>query len=103
MHLVNVHKLRYRDLYSEWLRAGRPRGRSLSPGKVKNFLFPAASRPAEGLTQPPIQCVWGPPCSRLKRQGREADHSPSTSAQIKIIWIYASTPTYVYMAQCLIS
>jgi hypothetical protein len=25
--------------YSDWLRAGRPRGWSSSPGRVKNFLF----------------------------------------------------------------
>jgi hypothetical protein len=41
------------------LRAGRPRGRSSSPGKVKNFLFSTLPRPALGSTQPPIQWVPG--------------------------------------------
>jgi hypothetical protein len=34
----------------------------------------------------------------LKRQGREANHSPLTSAEVKITWIYTSTPPYVFMA-----
>jgi hypothetical protein len=36
--------------------------------------------------------------SGVKRQRREADHSPSTSAEVKKMWIYTSTPLYVYMA-----
>jgi hypothetical protein len=35
----------------------------------------------------------------LKRQGREADHSAPTSAEVKKMWIYTSTPSpYVFMA-----
>jgi hypothetical protein len=45
--------------YSDWLWAGRPKGWSLSPGKIKNFLFLTSSRPAVGSTQPPIQWVAG--------------------------------------------
>jgi hypothetical protein len=48
----------WRCRYSDWLRAGRPRGRSSSPGMVKNFHF-TSSRPALGSTQPPIQWVPG--------------------------------------------
>jgi hypothetical protein len=33
----------------------------------------------------------------LKREGREADHSPPTSAEIKKIYIYTSTPPYAFM------
>jgi hypothetical protein len=50
-------------------------------------------RPALGSTQPPIKWVPG-----VKRQGREADHSPPTTAEVKKMWIYASTPLYVFMA-----
>jgi hypothetical protein len=32
------------------------------------------------------------------RQGREADHSPPTSAEVNKIWIYTSTPLCVFMA-----
>jgi hypothetical protein len=30
--------------------------------------------------------------------GREADHSPPTSAEVKKMWIYTSTPPYAFMA-----
>jgi hypothetical protein len=39
----------------------------------------------------------------VKRQGHEADHSLPTSAEIKKMWIYTSTPLYAFMAPCLIS
>jgi hypothetical protein len=39
------------------------------------FLFTTASRPALGLTQPPIQGVPGALSLGIKRPGREADHS----------------------------
>jgi hypothetical protein len=31
----------------------------------------------------------------VKRSGREADYSPPSSAEVKKMWIYTSTPTYV--------
>jgi hypothetical protein len=40
----------------------------------------------------------GGPFPGVKRQGREADHSPPTSAEVKKMWIYTSTPPYVFMA-----
>jgi hypothetical protein len=35
---------------------------------------------------------------RVKRPGREAEHSPPTSAEVKKMWIYTSTPPYAFMA-----
>jgi hypothetical protein len=40
-------------------------------------------RPALEPTQPPIQSVLGAPTPRVKRPGREADHSPPSTAEIK--------------------
>jgi hypothetical protein len=54
---------------------GRPRGRSSSPGSVKNFLFSTSSRPTLGPTQPPIQWVSEALSPGLKQLGREADHT----------------------------
>jgi hypothetical protein len=34
----------------------------------------------------------------VKRQGREADHSPPASAEVKKMRIYTSTPPYTFMA-----
>jgi hypothetical protein len=67
-------------------------------GRVKNFLFSTSSRPALGSTQPPTQWVPGALFPGVKRLGREVDHSPPTSAEIKKMWIYTSTPPYAFMA-----
>jgi hypothetical protein len=47
------------------------------------FLFITASRTALGPTQPPIQWVPGSLSLGVKRPGREADHSPPSSADVK--------------------
>jgi hypothetical protein len=58
--------------------------------------------------------TWGPPSflsngyrgfflPEVKRPGREADHSPPNSAEVKKIWVYTATPPYAFMAHCLIS
>jgi hypothetical protein len=67
-------------------------GGSSSPGRVKTFHFSISSRPSLGSTQPPIKWVPG-----VKGQGREADYSPPTSAEVKKMWIYTSTPPYAFM------
>jgi hypothetical protein len=77
---------------SKRVRAGRPRGRSSSPGGVKNFYFSVSSRLALGFTQPPIQGVARPLSLVVKRPGREGDHSPRTSTEVKKTWVYTSTP-----------
>jgi hypothetical protein len=64
------------------------------------FLFTAASRPALEPTRPPIQWLTGALSLGVKRLGREADHSPQFSAEVKIAWSYISTPQYAFMAWC---
>jgi hypothetical protein len=34
----------------------------------------------------------------IKQPGLEADRSPTTSAEVKKMWIYTSTPQYVFKA-----
>jgi hypothetical protein len=62
---------------SDWLRAGRVRGRSSSLGSVKNFLFSTSSRPALGSTQPPIQWEQGTHSLGVKRPERETNQTSS--------------------------
>jgi hypothetical protein len=57
-----------------------------------------SSRPALGFTQPPIQWVRGAISPGVKQPGHEVDHSPATSAEVKKMWIDASTPPYTFMA-----
>jgi hypothetical protein len=49
-----------------------------------------------------IQWVPGPLSLGIKRPGREADHSPPSSAEVKNTWSYTSTPQYVLVAWCLV-
>jgi hypothetical protein len=56
------------------------------------FFFTTASRQALELTQPPIQCVPEAFSLGVKQPGREADHSPPSSAEGKNAWSYTSTP-----------
>jgi hypothetical protein len=65
------------------------------------FLFTTLSRAALGSTQPPIQWVPGALSLEVKRPGREADHSPPSSAEVKNAWILR-LPQYVFMAWCLV-
>jgi hypothetical protein len=65
---------------------------------VGSIIFSASSRPDLGPSQPPIQWELGSISSAVKRSGREADHSPTTSAEVKKMWIYVYTPPYAFMA-----
>jgi hypothetical protein len=72
-------------------------GRSSSPGKGKIFLRSTSSRLVLGPTKPLV--LWVPVALSpgVKRPGRDADHSPPTSAEVKNTWNYTSTPPYVFM------
>jgi hypothetical protein len=57
------------------------------------LLFTTASRTALGPTQPPIQWVPGALSLGVKRLGREADHSPPSSAEVKeCVELYLHSP-----------
>jgi hypothetical protein len=64
------------------------------------FLLTTASRPALGPTQPPIQWVPGALSLGVNQPGREVDHLPPSSAEVKIVWSYTSTSQYAFMAWC---
>jgi hypothetical protein len=68
------------------------------PSGVKNFLFSTLFRRALGPTQSPIQWVPAAISPGVKRPGREVDHLPSTSAEVRNMWAYTSTPPYAFMA-----
>jgi hypothetical protein len=57
------------------------------------FLFTTASRTALGPTQPPIQWIPRALSLGIKRPGREADHSPPSSAEVKeCVELYLHSP-----------
>jgi hypothetical protein len=82
--------------YSNWLRAGRPRSRSSSPGKVKSFLHVVQT--GSGVHPASYLMGTGGSSPRVKQLGREADDSPPTSAEVKKMWIYTSTPLCAFVA-----
>jgi hypothetical protein len=66
------------------------------------FLFTTASRTALVFTQPPIQWVQGAFSVGVERPGREANHSPPSSAEVKeCVELYLHSQ-YVFMAWCLV-
>jgi hypothetical protein len=67
------------------------------PDRGRNFfLFATTSRTPLGPTQPHIQWIPGAFYPEIKRQGREANHSPPSSAEINKVWCYIPPlPQYV--------
>jgi len=55
-------------------------------------LFTTISRPALGPTQPSVKYVSGAHTLGVKWPGLEADHSPPSSAEVKIAWSCTSNP-----------
>jgi hypothetical protein len=59
---------------------------------LRIFFFSAASRTVLGRTQLRIQCLSGALSPGVKRPGREAIHSPLSSAEVKNAWSYIPPP-----------
>jgi hypothetical protein len=58
------------------------------------FLFDTMSRSTLALTQPPVQWVMWVVSRGVKQPGSEADHSTTSSAEVKeCTWSYTSTPS----------
>jgi hypothetical protein len=68
-----------------------------------DLLFPIMFRPALRPTQPSIQWVLEAPFLVVKRQGREANHSPPSSTEVKNGGAINSLPPYVFVEWCLIN
>jgi len=72
-------------------RAGRP-GFNSGQGQCWDFLSsPRCVHPAT--------YIMG---TRLKRTGRQVDHSPPSTTELKHTWNYTSTLQYAFMAWCLV-
>jgi hypothetical protein len=56
--------------------------------KVNNFHFSISSGPTLRSVQPPIQWVLGALYPGVKRQGREADHSPPAITKIETTYVF---------------
>jgi hypothetical protein len=73
------------------------------PGRGKIFHFSITSRQALQPTQPPVQWVLCAVYMGIKRQRREADHSPPSTAEVKNGRDIPPFPPYVFMGWYLIN
>jgi hypothetical protein len=64
----------------------------------KNFYISVSSRLALEPTQSPIQWLPEALSPGVKRPGLEAEHLSPASAEVKKMWICASTPPYAFIA-----
>jgi hypothetical protein len=71
---------------------------SSSPGRVKQFPLLHIVQTGSGVHPTSYKMDTEGSFPGVKRQGREADHSPPTNAEFKKMWIYTSTPPYVFRA-----
>jgi hypothetical protein len=68
----------------------------------QEIVLSAASRLAQGPTQPPA--LWAVEVVSLgvKWLGHEANHSPPSNAEVRKAWSYTFIPPYTFMMWCLI-
>jgi hypothetical protein len=64
------------------------------------FLFTTTYRPSLESTKPPTPWIPGSLSLGVKRQDREAEHSSSSSAEVKNLWSYQFAPPIRPMAWC---
>jgi hypothetical protein len=60
------------------------------PAGPRHYFLLHNIQPGSGPTEPPVKWVPGFFPSMLKRPGREVDHSPPSSAEVKNEWSYVS-------------
>jgi len=60
--------------------------------------FPSPGSGAHAVSYPKL---IGGSYLGVKRPGREAEHSPPSSAETKKAWSYTSTSSYVFVVWCL--
>jgi hypothetical protein len=88
------------SVYKTRLWAGQPIFYSWWGQRI--FLFTTTSRPALRPTQPPIQWVLVALSPEVKWPGKEADHSPPRSVEVKNVCGSTTIHLYVSMVWCLV-
>jgi hypothetical protein len=74
------------------------RGRSSSRGGDQEFSVLQIVQAGSGVHTTSYPMGNGALSPGIKRPEREADHSPPTSAEVRKMWIYISTPPYTFIA-----
>jgi hypothetical protein len=85
------------------LRAGRSGRLDFdSRGGGRNFSVHHPVKNGSGIHPASYPMGTGDSFPGVKRLGREANHSPQSSAEFKNTWTYTSTPPYAFTAWCLV-
>jgi hypothetical protein len=90
----------YYSRYSDGRSSGLP---GLEYRQGKYFCLLHNIQPVLMPIQPPIQWVLCASSPGVKRPGREADHSPPSSAEVKKGGGISPLPPHVFMVYCLIN
>jgi hypothetical protein len=72
-------------------------GSEFESQKGQEFSLLHVVQTGSGVNPPSYPMGTGALSSEVKRLGREADHSPPASAEVKKTWIYTSIPPYAFM------
>jgi hypothetical protein len=83
-------------------RAGVVRLFLCPPNAVSFYFMTTVFRLALGPYHSPIQWVAEALSLGVKLPGREANHSPPSSAEVKNEWSYTSASLYAFMVWCLV-
>jgi hypothetical protein len=75
----------------------RVTGYGLEDRRVKEFSLLHVLQTGSGVHPTSYAMGTGAHYPGVKWLGREADHSPPASAEIKEMWIYSLTPPYTFM------
>jgi hypothetical protein len=75
------------------------------PSGTRTFLFAIMFRPALRPTQSPFQLVdlSAAPLPGVKRQERQTEQTSPTNADVKKVWSYTISPSYIAVASCVIN
>jgi hypothetical protein len=74
----------------------------LIPDRVRHFSLRHRVQTDSGTLPTSYPMCTNVLSPEVRRPGHETDHSPPCSAEVKNVWSYTYTPSYVFMARWLI-
>jgi hypothetical protein len=98
--VLHLHYIYIKQRYRAGLRAGWSGVRV--PAGARNFSFHHRVQTGSGAHPAYYAMDTRGSFPGVKLPGREAAHSPPSSAEVKSAWSYTFTPPYIFMARCLI-
>jgi len=85
------------NIWNIWCNRNLSASRGSIPGTGRHFILFATDQIGSGAHRSSCPMGTGVLSPGVKQQGREADHSPSSGAEVKEAWTCTSAPPYVSM------